>query len=63
MIYFSLEFSILMIVFFACYWFFKDSFRLQNAMILGFSYCVYSLINPLFSLILLVYTFFIHYFA
>ncbi|TNB54713.1 MBOAT family protein [Campylobacter helveticus] len=63
MIYFSLEFSILMIVFFVCYWFFKDSFRLQNALILGFSYCVYSLINPLFSLILLVYTFFIHYFA
>ncbi|MDO4674008.1 MBOAT family O-acyltransferase [Campylobacter sp.] len=63
MIYFSLEFSVLMIAFFAIYWLFRENFRVQNALILTFSYGIYTLINPYFSLILLVYTFFIHYFA
>lgn len=52
-----------MIAFFAIYWFFKESYKIQNVLILCFSYLIYTLINPYFSLILFVYTFFIHYFA
>ncbi len=63
MTYFSLEFSVLMIVFFALYWMFKDNYKIQNVLILGFSYLIYILINPYFALILFVYTFFIHFFA
>ena len=63
MTYFSLEFSILMIVFFALYWSFASSYKIQNVLILLFSYGVYTLINPYFAIVLLVYTFFIHYFA
>ncbi|TKX32005.1 MBOAT family O-acyltransferase [Campylobacter estrildidarum] len=63
MTYFSLEFSILMIVFFAIYWLFHDDYKIQNISILIFSYIIYILINPYFALILFVYTFFIHYFA
>ncbi|EAL6453053.1 MBOAT family protein, partial [Campylobacter coli] len=63
MTYFSLEFSILMIVFFAIYWAFKDNYKIQNILILAFSYLIYILINPYFALILFIYTFFIHFFA
>lgn len=63
MTYFSLEFSILMIVFFAIYWLFKADYKTQNVLILIFSYTIYTLINPYFSLVLILYTFFIHYFA
>ncbi|EDO6873545.1 MBOAT family protein, partial [Campylobacter coli] len=50
MTYFSLEFSILMIVFFAIYWAFKDNYKIQNILILAFSYLIYILINPYFAL-------------
>jgi len=63
MTYFSLEFSILMLAFFAIYWLFKKSYKTQNVLILLFSYGIYILINPFFALILFLYTFFIHYFA
>ncbi|AXP08793.1 MBOAT family protein [Campylobacter hepaticus] len=63
MTYFSLEFSILMIAFFAIYWAFKNSYKIQNILILIFSYIIYILINPYFALVLFIYTFFIHYFA
>ncbi len=63
MTYFSLEFSIMMIAFFALYWAFGAKQRTQNALLLGFSYLIYTLINPYFALVLFVYTFFIHYFA
>lgn len=63
MAYFSLEFSVLMIILFALYWLFGAGREVQNALVLIFSYAVYTLINPYFSLILIVYTFFIHYFA
>ncbi|ELO1820272.1 MBOAT family protein [Campylobacter jejuni] len=63
MTYFSLEFSILMIAFFAIYWTFKNDYKIQNILILIFSYIIYILINPYFALVLFIYTFFIHYFA
>lgn len=63
MTYFSLDFSIMMLVFFALYWAFKEKYLTQNLLILGFSYIIYILINPYFALVLFVYTFFIHYFA
>ena len=63
MTYFSLEFSIMMIAFFALYWAFGAKQRTQNALLLAFSYIIYTLINPYFALVLFVYTFFIHYFA
>ncbi|MBK2001185.1 MBOAT family protein [Campylobacter sp. 2018MI35] len=63
MTYFSLEFSILMMAFFAIYWLFHDNYKIQNILILIFSYLIYFLINPYFALILFVYTFFIHYFS
>lgn len=63
MTYFSLEFSVMMIAFFAIYWVFKDKIHIQNLLVLLFSYLVYILINPYFALVLFVYTFFIHYFA
>lgn len=63
MTYFSLEFSILMIAFFAIYWLFKDSYKMQNILILIFSYFIYALINPYFALVLFIYTFFIYYFS
>ncbi|MBZ7964780.1 MBOAT family O-acyltransferase [Campylobacter sp. 2457A] len=63
MTYFSLEFSILMMAFFAIYWLFYDNYKIQNILILTFSYLIYFLINPYFALILFVYTFFIHYFS
>ena len=63
MTYFSLEFSILMMAFFAIYWLFHNNYKIQNILILIFSYLIYFLINPYFSLILFVYTFFIHYFS
>lgn len=52
-----------MIVFFAIYWAFKDNYKIQNILILAFSYLIYILINPYFALILFIYTFFIHFFA
>ncbi|MBZ7929535.1 MBOAT family O-acyltransferase [Campylobacter molothri] len=63
MTYFSLEFSILMMAFFAIYWLFHDNYKIQNILILIFSYLIYFLFNPYFALILFVYTFFIHYFS
>lgn len=63
MSYFSLEFSIMMIVFFAVYWAFRERYLTQNVLVLCFSYLIYILINPYFALVLFVYTFFIHYFA
>ena len=63
MTYFSLEFSVLMIAFFAIYWLFKNNYKIQNILILLFSYLIYTLMNPYFALVLFVYTFFIHYFA
>lgn len=63
MSYFSLEFSIMMIIFFAVYWAFREKYLTQNVLILAFSYIIYILINPYFALVLFVYTFFIHYFA
>lgn len=63
MTYFSLEFSVMMIAFFAIYWVFKDKIHIQNLLVLLFSYLVYILINPYFALVLFIYTFFIHYFA
>ncbi|TQR33085.1 MBOAT family protein [Campylobacter sp. MIT 99-7217] len=63
MTYFSLEFSMMMIAFFAIYWCFKEKYLTQNILILIFSYIIYILINPYFALVLFVYTFFIHYFA
>ncbi|MBK1972014.1 MBOAT family O-acyltransferase [Campylobacter sp. TTU_617] len=63
MTFFSLEFSILISAFFIIYWIFKKYYKIQNILVLLFSYLVYTLINPYFALILLVYTFFIHYFA
>lgn len=63
MTYFSLEFSILMIAFFPIYWAFKNDYKIQNILILIFSYIIYILINPYFALVLFIYTFFIHYFA
>ncbi|WP_348519004.1 MBOAT family O-acyltransferase [Campylobacter sp. CCS1377] len=62
MTFFSLEFSILMILFFALYWFFNHH-KVQNFLILIFSYFIYILINPYFALILFIYTFFIYYFS
>ncbi len=53
----------MMIAFFALYWAFKAKQRTQNALLLAFSYTIYTLINPYFALVLFVYTFFIHYFA
>ena len=63
MTYFSLEFSLMMIAFFAIYWLFKEKYKLQNLLVLFFSYTVYILVNPYFALVLFIYTFFIHYFA
>lgn len=63
MTYFSLEFSVLMIVFFALYWLFGANYKIQNVLILAFSYLIYTLMNPYFSLVLIAYTFFVHYFA
>lgn len=57
MTYFSLEFSILMIAFFAIYWTFKNDYKIQNILILIFSYIIYILINPYFALVLFIYTF------
>ncbi|EAH9011545.1 TPA: MBOAT family protein, partial [Campylobacter jejuni] len=51
MTYFSLEFSILMIAFFAIYWTFKNNYKIQNILILIFSYIIYILINPYFALV------------
>lgn len=63
MTYFSLEFSLMFIVFFAIYWAFCRRLKTQNALVLFFSYAIYILINPYFALVLFVYTFFVHYFA
>ncbi|MCX2682383.1 MBOAT family protein [Campylobacter sp. MIT 21-1685] len=63
MTYFSLEFSILILAFFVLYWIFIENYKIQNVLILLFSYTIYTLINPYFAIVLLVYTFFIHYFA
>ena len=63
MTYFSLEFSMMMIAFFAVYWLFKEKYKTQTLLVLFFSYIVYTMINPYFALVLFIYTFFIHYFA
>ena len=63
MTYFSLEFSLMMIAFFAIYWLFKEKYKLQNLLVLFFSYTVYILVNPYFALVLFIYTFFFFFFA
>ncbi|WP_121726068.1 MBOAT family O-acyltransferase [Helicobacter labetoulli] len=55
MSFFSIEFSVLLLVFFSLYWAVKSS-KIQNLLLLGFNYLVIYLFSPYFALIVGVYT-------
>lgn len=55
MSFFSIEFSVLLLVFFSLYWAVK-SFKIQNLLLLGFNYLVIYLFSPYFALIVGIYT-------
>lgn len=55
MSFFSLEFSVLLLVFFALYWALRVP-KIQNLLLLGFNYLVIYLFNPYFALIVVIYT-------
>ncbi len=56
MTFFSIEFCTLFLILLPVYWLFKRSPKVQNLLILGFSYLFYALISPEFALILLGYS-------
>lgn len=62
MSFFSLEFSLLLLVFFVFYWLIK-SHTLQNLALLAFNYCVIYLFSPYFALVVFCYTCFVHFLA
>ncbi len=55
MSFFSIEFSVLLLVFFSLYWAVKSS-KIQNLLLLGFNYLVIYLFSPYFALIVGIYT-------
>lgn len=63
MSYFSIEFSLLLLAFFALYWVLKKSYKVQNLALLGFNYCIIYLFSPYFAMIVLIYTLIIHFWA
>ncbi len=56
MIYFTLEFAIVLLIFLCIYWYFKNKNIAQNILLLAFNYLILLLINPYFALVVVIYT-------
>lgn len=63
MIFFSAEFAIIFLCFFCIYWLIKNSFRLQNYLILFFNYFLIYTFSPYFTFVVLFQTCFVSYFG
>lgn len=63
MTFFSLEFLTIFMVFFAIYWIFQKSYKIQNTLILIFNYLLIFSFSPYFMIIVFLHTFFISYFG
>lgn len=63
MTFFSLEFVLIFILFFALYWSFANQIKIQNFMILAFNYGLIFSFSPYFALIIFIYTILIYCFC
>ena len=62
MSFFSIEFSIILLIFFIFYWLIQ-SLILRNLALLGFNYLIISLFSPYFALIVFIYTCLVYFLA
>lgn len=63
MTFFSVEFLLIFLAFFAIYWAFAKHYKVQNTLILVFNYALIFSFSPYFMLVVFLHTFFVSYFG
>ncbi|MDL0089198.1 MBOAT family O-acyltransferase [Campylobacter gastrosuis] len=63
MTFFSVEFLLIFLAFFAIYWAFSKHYKAQNTLILIFNYALIFSFSPYFMLVIFLHTFFVSYFG